>query len=44
MRTIFALFELLPLLRRIEFPRRYVPLGGTLSGFFGGLSGNQGAL
>lgn len=42
--TIFALFELLPLLRRIEFPRKYVPLGGALSGFFGGLSGHQGAL
>ena len=40
----FAMFELLPTLRRVQFPRRYVPLGGALSGFFGGLSGHQGAL
>jgi hypothetical protein len=41
---LFALFDLLPGLRRIEFDRRYLTLGGLLSGFFGGLSGNQGAL
>jgi uncharacterized membrane protein YfcA len=41
---LFALFELLPRLRRIQFDRRYLPLGGVLSGFFGGLSGHQGAL
>lgn len=40
----FALFELLPRLRGLSFHRRYLPLGGLLSGFFGGLSGNQGAL
>jgi uncharacterized membrane protein YfcA len=40
----FALFELLPGFRRLEFNRRYLPLGGALSGFFGGLSGHQGAL
>ncbi len=40
----FALFELLPRFRQIEFERRYLPLGGVLSGFFGGLSGHQGAL
>lgn len=40
----FAAFELLPYLSRTEFPRRWVPLGGALSGFFGGLSGHQGAL
>lgn len=40
----FALFELLPKFRRLEFDRRYLPLGGVLSGFFGGLSGHQGAL
>jgi uncharacterized membrane protein YfcA len=28
----------------LEFDRRYLPLGGVLSGFFGGLSGHQGAL
>jgi len=40
----FALFELLPRFRKLEFDRRYLPLGGVLSGFFGGLSGHQGAL
>jgi uncharacterized membrane protein YfcA len=40
----FALFELLPRFRQLQFDRRYLPLGGLLSGFFGGLSGHQGAL
>jgi uncharacterized membrane protein YfcA len=40
----FALFELLPRFRKLEFDRRFLPLGGVLSGFFGGLSGHQGAL
>jgi uncharacterized membrane protein YfcA len=40
----FALFELLPRFNRLAFDRKYLPLGGALSGFFGGLSGNQGAL
>jgi uncharacterized membrane protein YfcA len=40
----FALFELLPRFQRLEFDRRYLPLGGLVSGFFGGLSGHQGAL
>lgn len=40
----FASFEVAPPLRRLEFPRRYLALGGLLSGFFGGLSGHQGAL
>jgi len=40
----FALFELLPRFRSLEFDRHYLPLGGVLSGFFGGLSGHQGAL
>jgi len=40
----FALFELLPRFRSMQFERRYLPLGGVLSGFFGGLSGHQGAL
>lgn len=40
----FALFELLPRFRKLEFDRRFLPLGGILSGFFGGLSGHQGAL
>ena len=41
---LFASIELLPRLRDIGFPPRYLPLGGALSGFFGGLSGMQGAL
>ena len=40
----FALFELVPRFRKLQFERRYLPLGGMLSGFFGGLSGHQGAL
>lgn len=40
----FAGFEVVPALQRLEFPRRYLVLGGALSGFFGGLSGHQGAL
>ena len=40
----FALFELLPKLKNLQFPEKYLPLGGILSGFFGGLSGHQGAL
>lgn len=40
----FALFELLPRFRALQFDRRWLPLGGLLSGFFGGLSGHQGAL
>jgi len=41
---VFALFELLPKFRALKFDRKYLPLGGVLSGFFGGLSGHQGAL
>ena len=41
---VFALFELLPRLRDLQFDKKYLPLGGILSGFFGGLSGHQGAL
>ena len=40
----FALAELLPWFRRVSFPRRYLAVGGLLSGFFGGLVGMQGAL
>jgi uncharacterized membrane protein YfcA len=42
--TVFALLELLPRLRRVRFARRWLVLGGLLSGFFGGFSGHQGAL
>jgi hypothetical protein len=40
----FAVLELHPRFERLEIDRRYLPLGGVLSGFFGGLSGHQGAL
>ena len=41
---VFALFDLVPGLQKLAFERKYLPLGGILSGFFGGLSGNQGAM
>lgn len=40
----FALFDIIPRLANLQMPRKYLPLGGALSGFFGGLSGHQGAL
>lgn len=40
----FALAELWPGLKKLSFPPRFIPLGGIISGFFGGLSGHQGAL
>lgn len=40
----FTLLELSPRLSKISFPPKWLPLGGVLSGFFGGLSGMQGAL
>jgi uncharacterized protein len=40
----FALMELVPSLKNLRFHPRYLSLGGLLSGFFGGLSGHQGAL
>lgn len=42
--AIFALFDMLPFLTRINLDQKYLPWGGALSGFFGGLSGHQGAL
>src|SRR5690606_7484318 len=41
---IFAGIDLIPYFNKLEFGKNKLPLGGTLSGFFGGLSGNQGAL
>lgn len=40
----FALTELLPKIKDIQLGRRWLMPGGILSGFFGGLSGHQGAL
>jgi uncharacterized membrane protein YfcA len=42
--TVFALLELSPSFARLALPARWLAVGGLLSGFFGGLSGNQGAL
>ena len=41
---IFALFEFIPKFKNLEFDKKYLSVGGILSGFFGGLSGHQGAL
>ena len=40
----FALFDLIPKLKKLEFSSNFLIPGGVLSGFFGGLSGHQGAL
>ena len=40
----FSILDLHPRFEKLEFDRRYLPAGGLLSGFFGGLSGHQGAL
>ncbi|MEE9212947.1 MAG: TSUP family transporter, partial [Phycisphaeraceae bacterium] len=42
--VVFALMELAPPSKRFRFKPQYLPVGGLLSGFFGGLSGHQGAL
>lgn len=44
--VIFGLgaLELGPWMRRAAMPRRWLPVGGFISGFLGGLSGHQGAL
>ena len=39
----FVWLELSPKFAKMSFEPRYLPLGGALSGFFGGLSGHQGA-
>jgi uncharacterized membrane protein YfcA len=41
---LFSAIELSPQISALSFDKKYLPLGGLLSGFFGGLSGNQGAL
>lgn len=40
----FALLELSKRFETWSVPRRWLPLGGVLAGFFGGLSGHQGSL
>ena len=41
---IFALMEVIPYFKNLQFGNDKLILGGLLTGFFGGLSGNQGAL
>jgi uncharacterized membrane protein YfcA len=41
---VFAVLELTPALEQLQFGKRWLALGGALSGFCGGLSGHQGAL
>jgi len=41
--VVFSIVELTSGLAKVSIDRKYLPLGGGLSGFFGGLSGNQGA-
>ena len=40
----FAILELLPFFKNLEFSKDKLLFGGLISGFFGGLSGHQGAL
>lgn len=42
--VIFSCLELIPKFANTAIDRKYMGWGGLLSGFFGGLSGNQGAL
>jgi uncharacterized protein len=40
----FAVLDLTPRFKNLAFNRKYLPIGGLLSGFLGGISGIQGAL
>lgn len=40
----FAIIDLLPYFNQLQFDKTKLPIGGALSGFFGGLAGIQGAL
>jgi uncharacterized membrane protein YfcA len=40
---IFAILELTPSFNNLTIDKKYLAYGGALSGFFGGLSGHQGA-
>jgi uncharacterized membrane protein YfcA len=41
--AVFAVWEVAPRVRDWRLGPRWLPIGGVLSGFFGGLSGHQGA-
>jgi len=40
----FAMLDLLPRFRELQFASKFLPLGGAVSGLMGGISGHQGAL
>lgn len=40
---IFVFIDIMPQFKNIKFEPKFLPLGGIISGFFGGLSGHQGA-
>jgi uncharacterized protein len=40
----FALMEAIPFMKKLQLGKEHLVIGGILSGFFGGLSGHQGAL
>jgi uncharacterized membrane protein YfcA len=40
---VFVILEFLPNFKKIALHKKYLPVGGMISGFFGGLSGHQGA-
>jgi len=40
---VFVIFELSPKFSAIALDKKFLPYGGVVSGFFGGLSGHQGA-
>lgn len=40
----FAVIDLIPYFNNLQFDKSKLPMGGALSGFFGGLTGAQGAL
>ncbi|MCW5735848.1 MAG: TSUP family transporter [Enhydrobacter sp.] len=41
---IFAILEMIPWFQRLKAPPGMMPVGGAATGFFGGLTGQQGAL
>ena len=41
---IFSMLEIIPSVQKVQFSRNKLALGGVLSGFFGGLTGIQGAI
>ncbi len=41
---VFALLEIIPFFQKLYFSKTQLWIGGLISGFFGGISGHQGAL